>query len=208
MKYRVQQYTEHCILKKSGAKDSRTNITDFNVLCSQLQIQVKTCMLLVQLGVLCNSELIAPTSFAQVVVTRVPAYKSTVLNKSFFILQKLKSLLTKAQSFFPLKSHYNDQATISRRLTKSLSKNPSRNVVLMTKKDQTLGKNLILNVSKAIFMIMYGLWVRARKNGPRMGNKRLSIRVPSFEKEEKLAKNTQKGRFYYYSMNVFRKQLS
>ena len=44
---------------------------------------------------------------------------------------------------------------------------------------------MILNVSKAIFMIMYAVWVRARKNGPRLGNKRLSIRVPSFEKEKK-----------------------
>ena len=53
------------------------------------------------------------------------------------------------------------------------------------------------NVSKAIFMTMYAVWVRARKNGPRLGNKRLSIRVPSFEKEkvEKLAKNTQKAVF-------------
>ena len=56
---------------------------------------------------------------------------------------------------------------------------------------------MIINVSKAIFMIMYAVWVRARKNGPRLGNKRLSIRVPSFEKEkvEKLAKNTQKAVF-------------
>ena len=46
-------------------------------------------------------------------------------------------------------------------------------------------------------MIMYAVWVRARKKGPRLGNKRLSIRVPSFEKEkeEKLAKNTQKAVF-------------
>ena len=56
---------------------------------------------------------------------------------------------------------------------------------------------MVINVSKAIFKIMYAVWVRARKNGPRLGNKRLSIRVPSFEKEkvEKLAKNTQKAVF-------------
>ena len=61
----------------------------------------------------------------------------------------------------------------------------------------TKAKNLILNVSKANFMIMYAVWVRARKNRPGLGNKRLSIRVPSFEKEkvEKLAKNTQKAVF-------------
>ena len=53
---------------------------------------------------------------------------------------------------------------------------------------------MVINVSKAIFMIMYAVWVRARKNGPWLGNKRLSIRVPSFEKEKevKLAKNTQR----------------
>ena len=46
------------------------------------------------------------------------------------------------------------------------------------------GKYLIINVSKAIFMIMSAVWVRARKKGPQLGNKRLSIRVPSFEKEK------------------------